>query len=240
MTSNFRVSILDVNISDHQFIHINRIHNSKNKEKLEFIGHSYKNYDYDLFCSNLINLDWNQFYLYNDVNIAWNLLHSRILTTINDMCPLKKFKVAQAKELWVTNEILEMIKDKDRLLRRAKQRNTEIDWELARNARNNTNAHIRRAKANFIQDNLNLHQNNSKTFWQNIEEVLPSGKAGQSTNISFKDQNQNFIQNNKEMANVLNDFFITIGPSLAFNMTDPWVYRGHNFDCTLKGEFSCT
>ena len=159
ITSNFTVSILDVNISDHQFIHINRIHHSKNKEKLEFIGRLYKNYDYDLFCSNLINLDWNKFHFYNDVNIAWNLLHSRILTTINDMCPLKTFKVAQAKEPWVTNEILEMIKDKDRLLWGAKQRNTEIDWELARNVRNNTNAHIRRAKANFIQDN-HLHQNN--------------------------------------------------------------------------------
>ena len=42
-------------------------------------------------------------------------------SVINQMCLLKHVKVAQAKDLWVTNEILEMIKDKDRLLRRAKQ-----------------------------------------------------------------------------------------------------------------------
>ena len=35
------------------------------------------------------------------------------------------------------------------------------------------------------------------------------------------------------MANMLNDHFTTIGPSLASNITDPWVYNGHTFDCTL-------
>ena len=66
------------------------------------------------------------------------------------MCPLKKYRVAQAKEPWVTNEILESIKDEDRLLRRAKNKNTQHDWNLAKNARNSVNLQIRRAKANFV------------------------------------------------------------------------------------------
>ena len=66
------------------------------------------------------------------------------------MCPLKKYRVAQAKEPRITKEILEMIKDKDRLLQRAKNTNNQQDWELARTARNNTSFQIRRAKANFI------------------------------------------------------------------------------------------
>ena len=56
--------------------------------------------------------------------------------------------------------------------------------------------------------------------------------------IALKDQHNNFIQNNKEMANLLNDYFTTIGPSLARNMTDPWVYNGHRFACTLHDNFS--
>ena len=153
------------------------------------------------------------------------------------MCPLKKFKVAQAKEPWVTNEILEMIKDKDRLLRRAKQKDSLIDWEIARNVQNNTNSQIRRAKANFIQDNLNLHQNNSKKFWQNIKDVLPNGNNKQTSKISLKDQHNNFIQDNQEMANILNEYFTNIGPSLAANMKDPWAYDGNIFDCTLQDNF---
>ena len=164
MINNFSVNILDLNISDHQFIHINRAHVPKEKSKLEFISRSYKNYDQNVLQNNLLAKNWNVLYTNNDVNQTWDIMLTNIMSTIDNMCPLKKYKVAKAKEPWVTNEILEMIKDKDRLLRRAKNKNTENDWILARNARNNTNYQIRRAKANFIQDNLELHQTILKFF----------------------------------------------------------------------------
>ena len=59
MINNFSVNILDLNISDHQFIHINRVHVSKEKSKLEFIGRSYKHYDQNVFQNNLLAKDWN-------------------------------------------------------------------------------------------------------------------------------------------------------------------------------------
>ena len=124
-------------------------------ENLDFVGWSYKNYDQNVLCDKLLNLDWNDFYQCEDVNRAWNIMLSYIMDCINVLCPLKKYGVAQAKKPWITKEILEMIKDKDRLLQRAKNTNNQQDWELARTARNNTSFQIRRAKANFIQDNLN-------------------------------------------------------------------------------------
>ena len=142
MVNNFTVNILDNNISDHQFIYLNRKHLPKPKDKLDFIGRSYKNYDSELFCNNLATLDWEHLYTCNNVDQAWEFMLSNITNAINIMCPLKSYKVAQAKEPWVTNEILEMIKDKDRLLRRAKNTNTDYDWIAARNARNNTNLQI--------------------------------------------------------------------------------------------------
>ena len=45
MSNNFTTNILDVNISDHQFIHLIRKHCTKPKSKLEFTGCSYKHYD---------------------------------------------------------------------------------------------------------------------------------------------------------------------------------------------------
>ena len=120
MINNFSVNILDLNISDHQFIHLNRAHVPKEKSKLEFTGRSYKNYNQVVFQNNLLEKDWNELYTNNDVNQAWNIMLTNIMITIDRMCPLKKYKIAKAKEPWVTNEILEMIKDKDRLLRRAK------------------------------------------------------------------------------------------------------------------------
>ena len=189
------------------------------------------------FCERLCNIDWHDLYQCNNVNEAWKILMTNIMTVIDVMCPLKKYKVAQAKEPWITNEILELIKDKDRLLRRAKNKNTQQDWDLAKNARNNLNFQIRRTKANFVQENLNLHQNNSKKFWQNIKDVLPNSKSNQNAYISLKDGSQNFISDNKEMANLINNYFTTIGPSLAANMNDPWVYNGPTLDLLLEDVF---
>ena len=169
-------------------------------------------------------LDWNVLYTCDDVDRAWDIMLSTITATVDIMCPLKQYKVAKAKEPWVTNEILELIKDKDRMLRRAKKSNDENDWNLARQARNNTNFQIRQTKANFVKDNLEQNQNNSKKFWQNIKEVLPSNKNNQSSKISLKDNDNNFITDDKDMANLRNEYFTTIGHLLASNMNDPWLY----------------
>ena len=70
-----------------------------------------------------------------------------------------------------------------------------------------------------------------------MKDVLPNGKNKQTNEILLKDKKHNFIQNDKEMANVLNDYFTTIGPSLASNMTDPWFYKGYMLDCILDDNF---
>ena len=209
MVNNFTTDILDINMSDHQFIHLNTKHCTKPKAKLDFTGRSYKNYNKENFCDRLLGFHWNNLYACNDVNMAWNILLANIMTAIDEMCPLKQYKVAQAQEPWVTNEILELIKDKDRLLRRAKNRNTQIDWDLARTARSNANFQIRRAKANFVQENLNINQNNSKKLWQNIKDVLPNPKNSQHSKISLKNNDNIFINDNKEMANQTNEYFTT-------------------------------
>ena len=79
--------------------------------------------------------------------------------------------------------MLEMIKDKERLLQRDKNKNRQRDWELARIARNKTNFQAHCVKVYFVEDNLNLHQQ----FWQNIKEVLLNSRNKQSSNISHTD-----------------------------------------------------
>ena len=174
MQDNFSTKILDVNLSDHQFLYLNRKHTPKPKDKIDFTGRSYKNYDEKLFCLQLLQEDWVEYYSSRNVDVAWNILYNKILLIADRMCPLKRYKVAQANDPWITNEILEMIKDKDRLLRKAKKRKLAADWENAKLARNNTNAIIHQAKTNFIKENLNEHHDDSKKFWQIIHTILPS------------------------------------------------------------------
>ena len=40
---------------------------------------------------------------------------------MDKVCPMKEFKVAEFKEVWMTNEAVEAIKDKERALNKTKR-----------------------------------------------------------------------------------------------------------------------
>ena len=47
------------------------------------------------------------------------------------MCPMKTFKVAKFKEVWMTNEAIETIRDKERALSKARRTRKAEDWVRA-------------------------------------------------------------------------------------------------------------
>ena len=51
---------------------------------------------------------------------------------------------------WITDELLEVLYEKDKLLKKAKRTNNEDDWETAKAARNEANIMMRYSKSNFI------------------------------------------------------------------------------------------
>ena len=42
--------------------------------------------------------------------------------SIDNMCPVKKFKIKQVKEAWITPQLLELIKDKDHAMKKPKKK----------------------------------------------------------------------------------------------------------------------
>ena len=71
----------------------------KTKKKCEFIGRSYRNYNREIVQQSLIDENWTEFE--NGV---------------------KSFKFKQEKEPWISNHLIELIKDKDYALNRAKKK----------------------------------------------------------------------------------------------------------------------
>ena len=218
--------VANVNISDHQAIFITRKHTTKTKIKSEFTGRSYINFDEELFCENLVQYDWDHLYEIDDVDIAWNLFISHIIETIDNMCPLKKFKIKNLKDPWISNEILESIHDKDILLRQAKRTGLENDWKLAKNARNRLNLDIKNIKAEFIQENLEIHQGDPKKFWKDVQIILPKKGKSNFRNYILKNDLNEPIYDPKIAANFLNSYFVNVGPKLAERFACRWNFRG--------------
>ena len=56
--------------------------------------------------------------------------------SIDEICPLRNFKINKLKEPWISNELIEKIKDKDRAMKKAKKSKKDEDWKLAKRLRN--------------------------------------------------------------------------------------------------------
>ena len=100
---------------------------------------------------------------------------------------LETYKNQQKKGRMDTTELLEQIALKDQLLRKAKTTNKAEDWARARNARKETKSWVKRAKSEFIQNQLENNANDHNTIWRNIRSVIPTGKQ-QSHHINLVDQ----------------------------------------------------
>ena len=145
------------------------------------------------------------------------------------MCPIESFRVSEAKEPWITNEALEAIRDKDSLLRIARNTKAPEDWLEARRVRNATGRDIRNLRRDYLLDQQNVHKNDPKKFWKTIASVLPSKKK-YSDHIWLKDELTKSDVSQNCTADVMNKFYTSIGPELAKKHTADWFYYGDTVD----------
>ena len=127
---------LDLNLGDHEAIFVTR---KKSKDKfniVESVGRSYLNYNKELFQQQLKDHDWTSLNEITDANSYWNGLVSVVREYLDPMCPLKKIKIKNKDDPWITAELIDLIKDKDRARMIAKRTNRNEDWDRAKRLRN--------------------------------------------------------------------------------------------------------
>ena len=144
-----------------------------------------------------------------------------ISMNINKTCPVKSFKVNAHRDAWITNELLERILDKNKVLKKARKSGKDEDWIIAKTSRNLVNKELSNAKKEFLLEEQRNFSKDPKKCWQSISRIIPSKKENVKE-ILLKDENDKDIDNN-ETANY--NFFTNIGVNLANKMDETdWNY----------------
>ena len=216
---------LDYNISDHLAVMVTRKKQPALRQNVDFSGRSYRHYDKIMFKQNLAGLNWANFYESNNPNELWDIMEGHIVRQANMQCPIRKFRVKAQREPWLTNEALEAIKDKDRLLKKAKRSRKVQDWEAARRARNQVGRELENLRAEFLKREQQAFAGDPKKFWANISSIFP-GKKGKTSKIWLKDLDNNEEVKSEQTANFINSYFTNIGPNLAKKLDREWEYFG--------------
>ena len=129
---------------------------------------------------------------------------------LDEMCPVRVFRIKNYRPDWMTKELIEQIKDRDYFYRKAKLNKDDDSWNIAKHLRNLTNANIRQAKRDFILNELREHDKDAKKFWKVIRKVVPTGKKTSSQDIFLKDDlNVKIAKENT--AHFINNYFINVG-----------------------------
>ena len=123
-----RAMVCNVSLSDHELILITRKKGPTIRERDAFFGRSYRNFDIENFKRLLSDHDWNELNNMNSPDLKWAYFHSVINGILDNLCPIKKFKISKVKQPWITPHLLELIKDKDYMLKKAKKtlKNTDL------------------------------------------------------------------------------------------------------------------
>ena len=98
------------NLSDHLMVGLKFVDHYFSPEKVSFSGRTYKKYDAELFKACLKNADWGPLDDCNNVNTRWEFILKLMSKILDDMCPVKEFRVRKERAPWITDHILELIK----------------------------------------------------------------------------------------------------------------------------------
>ena len=153
---------------------------------MEFSGRSYRNFDKALYKEQLLGCDWETFYDIDNPDKAWEYMLRQFVPILDQMCPTRMFKIKNYRPEWVTNELIEQIKDRDYFYKVAKETGDPDAWNIASHLRNVTNANIRSAKRDFILNELEDNKSDYKKFWKNIRRVMPDSKGDSRREIRLQ------------------------------------------------------
>ena len=203
---------LDLNLSDHVPTFINIKKQKSTYSKTTFTGRTYNNFDEDLFINRLRETGFAEIPTHSpEPNQYWELLSKSIIDILNVMAPLRTSTFRKDRPEWLTADLIEILKDRDRAMKLACKSKLITDKKEARTLRNIANKAVKSAKSEYLLNKLDTYKIDPKKFWQAINDILPQTR---SSAINILSENGNTLSD-QDMSEAINNFFANVGASLA-------------------------
>ena len=218
-TNNLENDMISGNIitdfSDHysQFLTVSR-------DKIDFKAMDIYRRDYSSFSSENFREDVSSQNFQNDhqdVNKKFTDFFEKLNQCVERHAPLKKVSAKKIKlesKPWITPTIEKLIRYRNRLFRKKKkQPNNQNNNRLYKLFRNRVNNEIKKSKKHFYNDYFEQHSNDSKKTWEGIKSIININKV-KFPQISQIKVNGNIVNNQKDIVEELNNFFVNVGPNI--------------------------
>ena len=172
----------------------------------------YDSTDFEGFRQRLRDTDWDQCFLYNDIDSICDSWTSTFYNIARECIPNKVVTIRPRDKLFFNADLHKLRRKKNRLHRKAKNSNNAQNWSDFRECRNNYNYKIKEAKlkeqektADALRDPTKI---SPKKWWKLAKTFIKEDSTRSSCYPSLN-VNGNIIHDDKEKAEEFNQFFLT-------------------------------
>ena len=158
----------------------------------------------------------------DDIDKIWEKWKDQFFKEIRTFIPCLTVSGQSSKSScrsppWFNKEILQIVRTKNRLFKRACRSNKPVHWEVYRRARNHSNTAIRRAKSFYFHQEASLlaDPNCSPSTWWRVARKLCDLKGTPHVDMPpLLASSQKIVGSDSGKAELLNDTFINSNASL--------------------------
>ena len=165
---------------------------------------NYHKADYVKICDQLDSVDWDKQLHGSDLEKMWQNVKGELIKCRGEYVPKRKLQKRKFP-LWMKRHIIRMIKTKDKLWKRYKERPSYENQRKYNEIRNKVSFEIRQAKRNFefkLAENI---KEDPKTFY-----AYARSKCKAKVGIGPLKINGKLIEDDFDMARNLNEYFATV------------------------------
>ena len=221
--------VIDIGLSDHQMIYCTRklVRNKTGVEKY-IESRSLKNYSVDDYERALKDLDFPNYEIFSDVDIAYFDFIQRLTSVLDEIAPLKKSRTKNNSQEWFDGEVAEQIVIRDKNFKKFKKSKLHVDREIFLESKKKVSELIKSKKQAFFENKLNENVGNPKGLWRTIHSLGLPKKSPKASNICLNQNGEN-IFSPQSTAEIFKDFFSNIANNLATKLPVPTDKFGDHF-----------
>lgn len=198
-----------------------RIFNDKNQEK---------------FKNKCENHDWGQINILTDINDKYNFFQNSLISIFNESFPLVRQSRKRIKDKkWMTSELLSSIRQKHRLYKKQIKSPTPHNISVYKDYKKSLDTLLKTAEETYYFEMFKDTKDSSIKLWKCLGSVINPDKKVKQNRIDKLQVEGNYIENEDDIPDVMNNFFCTVGKDLAKEIP-----MGRNHHIYLKNKNRAT
>ena len=223
--------VLQLNLSDHFLVYC-VVKSGIPKSPPKIIDYrSFKTLDQNKFTKDLNQIPWSVLDSFDNIDDAVSA-RNYLLTEVH--APIKSRGVKGTPYPWMNQDILSTMHTRDFHHRIAIKSSSPNHWKMCKDLRKKVNRDTSKAKSTYFTQLIEQAKGNSKEMWSHLKKIFPLKSNDKSSGPDIVRRDGVSITELKAKANCLNEFFISIGRTLAarFNSTVPCFSPKRSSTCT--------